>query len=349
MDVVAPTSYIEPMDEHFDTPVTPTDDDVPTDEHVDTPDTPTDDDVPTDETSPSPATPPRLYRSSAHHIIGGVAGGVGERFDIDPNIVRVVFVVLAALGGLGVAIYLAMWVLIPRTPDDGSPVPDRERPPVSTSPWLLIALIVGVVVAAVIFITAIAGGPRFGSGLAFSWLIFLVIVAIVWLRVPARRLTFGRFFSIVFLAIVSVVILVSGAFLGFLASTGVPLTGGNGSRAWQPTTITQVRSTYRTQFGTANLNLSNVKFPVAGVHVTATVSAGSLHIELPANVIVNLKTHVGAGQVSLETMQANYYFSDFHAVPTSLTTAASRAKAPHLDLDAEVGAGNITITRMAPK
>jgi phage shock protein PspC (stress-responsive transcriptional regulator) len=336
MVVTARPSYIEHMDENLEIPSAPIDEGTP------------DEESPSSEPQSTPTSPPRLYRSSSRHIIGGVAGGLGERFDIDANVVRVVFVVLTCIGGLGVAIYLAMWVLIPRASSDGTVTPERERPPVSTSPWLLIALVVGVVVSAAIFLSVAAGGARIGPGLAFSWLIFLVVVAIVWLRAPARRLTFGRFFSIVFLGIVSLVILLSGAFLGFLVSTGVPITGGNGARSWQPTSIAQVRSSYRTQFGSANLDLSNVKFPVTGKYVVASVSAGVLNVELPSDVIVNLKSHTGAGRVSLETIKNNYVSTQFYAVPPSLTTA-NQAKAPHLTLDAEVGVGSISITRVAAK
>src|ERR1700690_1098741 len=68
----------------------------------------------------APAPPPHdttttLHRSATKRVFGGVAGGIAERFDIDANIVRVVFVVLTFLFGLGAAIYLAMWVLIPQS------------------------------------------------------------------------------------------------------------------------------------------------------------------------------------------------------------------------------------------
>lgn len=75
---------------------------------MDVPENVKDDDVTTVTTT--------LHRSSTKKVFGGVAGGISERFDVDANIVRVVFVVLALVYGLGVAIYLAMWVLIPRSP-----------------------------------------------------------------------------------------------------------------------------------------------------------------------------------------------------------------------------------------
>jgi phage shock protein PspC (stress-responsive transcriptional regulator) len=64
------------------------------------------------------ATPPsstrtRLYRSTTNKMLGGVAGGLGEYFDIDPTIIRIGFILLALLNGIGILIYLVMWILIP--------------------------------------------------------------------------------------------------------------------------------------------------------------------------------------------------------------------------------------------
>lgn len=55
----------------------------------------------------------RLYRSRRDRVIGGVCGGLGAYFGIDPVIVRVVFVAAAIWGGLGVLGYLVLWIIIP--------------------------------------------------------------------------------------------------------------------------------------------------------------------------------------------------------------------------------------------
>lgn len=55
----------------------------------------------------------RLYRTRRDRIIGGVCGGLGAYFGIDPVIVRLVFVALAIWGGAGVPIYLILWIIIP--------------------------------------------------------------------------------------------------------------------------------------------------------------------------------------------------------------------------------------------
>ena len=46
-------------------------------------------------------------------MIGGVCGGLGEFFELDPVLFRAAFVVLAFLGGLGILLYVVLWLLVP--------------------------------------------------------------------------------------------------------------------------------------------------------------------------------------------------------------------------------------------
>ena len=57
----------------------------------------------------------RLMRSDSDKMIAGVCGGLGEYFDIDPTIVRLVFAggLLLGFGSTGV-LYLVMWAIVPR-------------------------------------------------------------------------------------------------------------------------------------------------------------------------------------------------------------------------------------------
>lgn len=57
--------------------------------------------------------PKQLFRSKTNCKIAGVCGGLGEFFDIDPVIFRIVFVVSFFFGGLGLLIYIVMWLLMP--------------------------------------------------------------------------------------------------------------------------------------------------------------------------------------------------------------------------------------------
>lgn len=59
----------------------------------------------------------RLYRSRDSKILGGVCGGLGEYFNIDPVIFRVIFVLLMLPGGLpGIIPYAVLWLIVPLRP-----------------------------------------------------------------------------------------------------------------------------------------------------------------------------------------------------------------------------------------
>ncbi|MBI2021547.1 PspC domain-containing protein [Candidatus Daviesbacteria bacterium] len=56
---------------------------------------------------------PRLYRSETDRILGGVCGGLGEYFNLDPTLLRIIFVLLALFGGSGILLYLVLWLIVP--------------------------------------------------------------------------------------------------------------------------------------------------------------------------------------------------------------------------------------------
>jgi len=306
----------------------------------------TDEHEPTEPTAPAPeVVETTLHRSTKRRMVGGVAGGIGERFDIDPNIVRVIFVVLSVLYGLGVAIYLAMWVLIPQSGRRGGGLAESEdAPPASNMRLLSYVLLAGVVVAVVIVVATLGAAPKVGGGFGVLWLVFLVVLAILSLRSSARQHMLRRFLALVFLSFLTVLILLSGAFLGFLASTGVSLSGGSGQRIDQPTTLSQVQHSYRTEFGSMNLDLRGVHFSSTTTTVSASVAAGVLNVEVPADAIVYLKTHIGIGNIEY-IGRFGYSNGPFYAVPSSLRTAASQRNAPHLTLNLQVGVGQIVLER----
>jgi phage shock protein C len=55
----------------------------------------------------------RLVRSQNDRMIAGVAAGLAEYMNIDPTIVRLLFVLLALAGGGGGLIYIIMWLIMP--------------------------------------------------------------------------------------------------------------------------------------------------------------------------------------------------------------------------------------------
>ncbi|MGL5817096.1 MAG: PspC domain-containing protein [Phycicoccus sp.] len=54
-----------------------------------------------------------VQRDAERRWFGGVCAGVARRFDVDPVLVRAAAIVLAFLGGVGITLYLVLWLLLP--------------------------------------------------------------------------------------------------------------------------------------------------------------------------------------------------------------------------------------------
>jgi len=287
-------------------------------------------------TSPEPT--PRSLRRSANGVLGGVAAGIADRFDLDRNLIRLGFVLCTLLWGFGLALYLALWVWLPRGDDAGREVLSR-----STSRRLTLALVAAVVVLGTLAISLRHPIHRLGPGVGLTWLVFLIVLAVIALRTSSRHLSFRRLVAVVFLSAISVMILLIAAFLGFLESTGVPLSGGNGLHAWSPTSLAQVQSSYRTEFGATTVDLSHVRFPATGFAVSASTAVGTVEVIVPANAVVTLSTQVGIGGASYLERNGFRWTSYFRETPTLTSTPSARL--PHLILNVQVGIGRVSVER----
>lgn len=58
----------------------------------------------------------RLYRSEDDRILAGVCSGIGDYFQIDPVLIRVIWVIAGLMWGGGILTYLLAWILIPKKP-----------------------------------------------------------------------------------------------------------------------------------------------------------------------------------------------------------------------------------------
>lgn len=56
----------------------------------------------------------RLYRDGDNRVLGGVCSGMGAYFNIDPVILRVIFVLVLFMGGASILIYLILWIVVPK-------------------------------------------------------------------------------------------------------------------------------------------------------------------------------------------------------------------------------------------
>jgi phage shock protein PspC (stress-responsive transcriptional regulator) len=70
----------------------------------------------------------KLYRSRKDRMIGGVCEGLGQYLGIDSLFVRLFFVLLAIGPGIGVMVYLVLWILLPSESQEGDWQPTYGEP-----------------------------------------------------------------------------------------------------------------------------------------------------------------------------------------------------------------------------
>ena len=56
----------------------------------------------------------RLFRSDTNKVFAGVCGGLGEYFNIDPTIIRVIAVIAMFGFGTGFLAYIILWLVMPQ-------------------------------------------------------------------------------------------------------------------------------------------------------------------------------------------------------------------------------------------
>ena len=59
----------------------------------------------------------KLYRSNSSKLVAGVCGGIGEYLNVDPTLVRLIWVLFCCLGGSGFLAYIIAAIIIPRRPE----------------------------------------------------------------------------------------------------------------------------------------------------------------------------------------------------------------------------------------
>jgi len=59
----------------------------------------------------------RLYRSRHDKVLGGVCAGIARYINVDPVVVRLLWVVLTLISmGLGIVVYIIAWIIVPEEP-----------------------------------------------------------------------------------------------------------------------------------------------------------------------------------------------------------------------------------------
>lgn len=109
----------------------------------------------------------RLRRSVTDRHVAGIAGGLARHLDVDPILVRVVFVVAAFFGGAGILLYLALWLFVPEEGTQDQPLGLDERTRVGV-----------LVVAGVLALLAAVGD--WAGAFWFPWPIALLALGVLW-------------------------------------------------------------------------------------------------------------------------------------------------------------------------
>jgi phage shock protein PspC (stress-responsive transcriptional regulator) len=264
----------------------------------------------------------RLERTKSPRIIAGVCGGLGRYFDLSPAVFRLGLIVLTLLGGAGILVYLTAVIVIPQEGSDQS-IAEQVLSDRHERPWPLIGLgLVGVAVA-VLFTHAAA---------SVGWVSVLIAGLIVlWM---SRREKKGRGIFIAILVILSVIVVaIASATAVAFSWFNVSLGDGVGTRVYQPSTTSDLKSEYKVGIGNLRVDLSRLGPITKETHVKATVDVGELRIIVPRDAAVAVNAHAIVGDTYVLQHHADGKNAEVHVGEGPLV------------IDASVGAGRIDVVR----
>ncbi|QES07907.1 PspC domain-containing protein [Streptomyces venezuelae] len=135
--------------------------------------------MPSQHEAPPPAeavSAPPLRRSRGSKVVGGVCGGLGRYFDLDPVVFRVVIGVLSVPGGIGLIFYGFAWLLIPLAGEEEN---EGRRLLTGRVSGATLAAILMALVGCGIFLSMLNSGSMLGSALLVG---FALSSAAVWSR-----------------------------------------------------------------------------------------------------------------------------------------------------------------------
>ena len=329
------------------------------------------------EPGPPPPRPPRppLRRSRTDRVLGGVCGGLGRYFDIDPILIRILFVVLTIFsGGLFLVVWIVLLLAVPEEPAEhgqlpatwsaaapqpvyaaagaGAPPgfaaggagqytdPTTGRmygPPPAARPRTEPRSYLGLVAvsAAVVVGGALALVASLGADIP------AVVVLGAMLAVLAAALVVGAWRGRArwLVAVALPLLLVTGA-ASAVHRAGPDLSFGD--RTWVPTTLSDGAS-YNLGSGTAVLDLRRLSHTGEQLDLRADVGAGRLRVLVPTDVRLVLDGHVGVGQITV-TGQPGISGLD-NSTRVTLQPVGSPTTVTTVDLTAEVGIGNLEVRR----
>src|SRR5215218_8357323 len=319
----------------------------------------------------------RLTRSSSDKLIGGVAGGLGRYFGVDPILFRIAFVVLSFAGGVGVLAYIGLLAFVPA--DDDTRVFGARRD----------ANVVGVVLLGVLAVVVL-GPPFFFVGPALIPIALLVGVGLLlWRaaggsmphggdpsRIAARAAialligiaAVGGFAGVFVLAalgggtVLAVLAIVAGVALvvaglsggarwlivpalvlvlplAIVAAADIRMDGGIGERSYRPASVDELRSDYELGMGELIVDLRDVDLPKGTTRLNVDLGIGHTVVRVPENACVSSDVRIGAGHAQVLDRVNDGLDVDFQQA------AATVGDAPRLQIDGDLGIGALEVVR----
>jgi phage shock protein PspC (stress-responsive transcriptional regulator) len=307
-------------------------------------------------------------------MLGGVAGGLGRYFDVDPVLFRIAFVVLLFAGGAGVLAYLGLWLITPSDGEGDAPSHSGLRALAVIGGVALVCvalpfLLVGAVIAIpllpltllVLVIILLARGARGKADsdtsdvLARVALILLVIVVSIgafFATAAGAALGGGAVIAGVVIAIGLGLIatafvggarwlvlpaVVIAAPLGFVAASELDIKGGMGERDYHPTTVSELQPRYKLGAGEMRIDLRNLRLPDGRTPLNVKLGAGHVVVYVPKDVCVSSRIKLGAGYAEVLDRDSGGLDIDWPNVRTP------PAGVPVLDLNADVALGAVEV------
>ena len=215
----------------------------------------------------------RVSRATEGRLLGGVCAGLSGVWGLGTNAVRLLFILAAFCGGIGVVIYLACWLVIPA--DNQDPDTDGTRSVVIVA-WATGGLVVLAVLAALG-----AAATVFG----FGWAVVIIAAAVI-LTAMSNRTKLPRLAALLAVAALTVPAVA-------VAISPMRLTLQSGLTVKAPATGAEVSSSiYRSGFGTMLIDLRQTRLRSAGT-VTLRIHAGLRRtiVALPSDKCVRVRVH----------------------------------------------------------
>lgn len=261
----------------------------------------------------APLSPIPFVRPVEGRMVAGVCAGIARRWQIDVTLVRVVAVVLALFNGVGIALYIAVWLLTPST-DAAAPLrPGGKMSDLARRVPPIVLVLLGIAVVASVMHSMWSGAPALA-----------VLAVIVAVAVTTRR---GRVVTLAVLLMLVASLTAFGVFGDRM-----------GSRDLRVASASELRTHYDYGAGRLRLDLSGMQ--VSGAHRTEIrLGRGDAVITLPRDGSVTVHARTGIGTVTIDGHRVR-------GIGAEQTRDVDGATADgRLVVDVLVGAGDVEVNR----